>query len=68
MFAELFLAGDESARDDYVAVLKAGGSRYAYELLKDYGVDLATDAPYDTLIARMDRIMDEIETILDATP
>ena len=68
MFAERLLAGDESARDDYVAVLKAGGSRYAYELLKDYGVDLATDAPYDTLIARMDRIMDEVETILDATP
>ena len=68
MFAERFLAGDESARDDYVAVLKAGGSRYAYELLKDYGVDLATDAPYDTLIARMDRIMDEVEAILDATP
>ena len=68
MFAERFLAGDESARDDYLAVLKAGGSRHAYELLKDYGVDLATDAPYDTLIARMDRIMDEIQTILDATP
>ena len=68
MFADRLLAGDESARDDYVAVLKAGGSRYAYELLKDYGVDLATAAPYDTLIARMDRIMDEIETILDATP
>ena len=68
MFAERLLAGDESARDDYVAVLKAGGSRYPYELLKDYGVDLATDAPYDTLIARMDRIMDEVETILDATP
>ena len=68
MFAERLLAGDESARDDYVAVLKAGGSRYAYELLKDYGVNLATDAPYDTLIARMDRIMDEVEAILDATP
>ena len=68
MFAQRLLAGDESARDDYVAVLKAGGSRYAYELLKDYGVDLATDAPYDTLIARMDRIMDEVEAILDATP
>ena len=68
MFAERLLAGDQSARDDYVAVLKAGGSRHAYELLKDYGVDLATDAPYDALIARMDRIMDEIETILDANP
>ena len=65
MFAERFLDGDEKARDDYLAVLSAGGSRYAYELLQEYGIDLATDAPYDSLIARMDRVMDEIERILD---
>ena len=65
MFAERFLDGDEKARDDYLAVLSAGGSRYAYELLQEYGIDLATDAPYDALIARMDRVMDEIELILD---
>ena len=65
MFAERFLDGDEKARDDYLAVLSAGGSRYAYELLQEYGIDLATDAPYGALIVRMDRIMDEIEQILD---
>ena len=65
MFAERFLGGDDNARDDYLAVLSAGGSRYAYELLQEYGIDLATDAPYDALIARMDRVMDEIEAILD---
>lgn len=65
MFAERFLDGDDQARDDYLAVLSAGGSRYAYELLQEYGIDLATDAPYDALIARMDRVMDEIELILD---
>ena len=65
MFAERFLGGDEQARDDYLAVLSAGGSRYAYELLQEYGIDLATNAPYDALIARMDRVMDEIEQILD---
>ena len=65
MFAERFLDGDGQARDDYLAVLSAGGSRYAYELLQEYGIDLATDAPYDALIARMDRVMDEIELILD---
>ena len=65
MFAERFLDGDDQARDDYLAVLSAGGSRYAYELLRDYGVDLATDAPYAALIARMGRVMDEIERILD---
>ena len=65
MFAERFQSGDQKARDDYLAVLSAGGSRYAYELLQEYGIDLATDAPYDALIARMDRVMDEIERILD---
>ena len=65
MFAERFLDGDGQARDDYLAVLSAGGSRYAYELLQEYGIDLATDAPYDALIARMDRVIDEIELILD---
>ncbi len=67
MFAERFLNGDEQARVDYLAVLSAGGSCYAYELLQDYGIDLATDAPYDALIARMDRVMDEIDQILDRT-
>ncbi|MEE2791111.1 MAG: M3 family metallopeptidase, partial [Acidobacteriota bacterium] len=65
MFAERFLSGDGQARDDYLAVLSAGGSRYAYELLKEYGIDMATEAPYDALIARMDRVMDDIEAILD---
>ena len=64
-FAERFLNGDEQARDDYLAVLSAGGSRFAYELLREYAIDLATDAPYDTLVVRMDRVMDQIEAILD---
>ena len=65
LFAERLLAGDDRARDDYLAVLRAGGSRYAYELLRDCGIDLATGDPYDALIARMDRVMDEIEAVLD---
>ena len=65
MFAERLLRGEAKARDDYLAVLSSGGSRYAYELLQEHGIDLATDAPYDALIARMDRVMDEIERILD---
>ena len=65
LFAERFLAGDPQVRDDYLEVLSAGGSRYACELLGEYGIDLATHAPYDALVARMDRTMDRIETILD---
>ena len=65
LFAERFRGGDAGARDDYLAVLSAGGSRYACDLLGEYGMDLATHAPYDALIARMDRTMDRIEAILD---
>jgi oligoendopeptidase F len=64
MFAERMLSGDKSARDDYINVLKAGGSKKPYELLKAAGVDLADSAPYDALISRMNRLMDEAEKIL----
>ena len=68
MFADRLLTGDgtsqEAARRDYLAVLSAGGSDYAYDLLRNAGIDLATDAPYDALIARMNRVMDDIEAIL----
>jgi len=63
-FAERMRNGDKSATEDYVNVLKTGGSKYAYTLLKDSGVDLADSAPYEILIARMNRLMDEAETIL----
>ncbi len=65
MFAERMLSGDETARDDYINTLKAGGSEYPHPLLKKAGVDLTSELPYQTLINRMNRLMDEAETILD---
>ena len=65
MFAERMLAGDETARDDYINTLKAGGTEYPHPLLKKAGVDLTSDVPYTTLINRMNRLMDEAEVILD---
>jgi oligoendopeptidase F len=64
LFAERILRGEPGARDTYLAMLKAGGSDYPYELVKRAGVDLATPEPYRALATRMNRIMDEIETIL----
>jgi len=64
LFAKQILAGDAGARERYLALLAAGGSGYPYELVKAAGVDLATPAPYEALVARMNRIMDEIEVIL----
>ena len=45
-------------------LLRAGGSDYPYELYKHAGIDMASPAPYRALIARMNRIMDEIEALL----
>ena len=63
LFAERVLKGEPGARERYLALLSAGGSDYPYELVKRAGVDLASPAPYRAVIARMDRIMDQIETI-----
>ncbi len=51
------------ARDRYITMLKAGGSDYAYELYKKAGIDMATPAPYQALVARMSRIMDQIDAL-----
>jgi oligoendopeptidase F len=56
--------GKPGAKDRYLGLLKAGGSRYPYELLKDAGVDLASPAPYRALEAQMNWAMDEIEKIV----
>ncbi len=64
LFVEDVLQKKEGATERYLNVLKAGGSKYPYELLKEAGVDLATPAPYEALMARMNRIMDQIEEIL----
>ncbi len=51
------------ARDRYIAMLKAGGSDYAYPLYRKAGLDMATPGPYQALIARMSRIMDQIDAL-----
>ena len=64
--SERVLAGEDSAVDDFLNLLRAGGSDYAYDLMKQAGVDLATPEPYRALLRRMEGIMDEIEALLDS--
>jgi len=47
----------------FIAMLKAGGSDYPYTLYKKAGLDMATPAPYQALVARMNRIMDQIDQL-----
>ncbi len=52
---------DTSARDTYLAFLKAGGSEHPYELFRQAGLDMASPAPYEALIRRMNELMDAFE-------
>jgi oligoendopeptidase F len=62
--SEKILAGDTTATERYLKLLRAGGSAYPIDLLKDAGVDMTTEEPLDLTMKKMNRIMDEIETIL----
>ena len=63
--AEKVLAGDKNALAKYKEFLSAGGSDYPIELLKKAGVDMTTSEPFEKTIASMNKVMDEIEAILD---
>jgi len=63
-FGEQILSGKPGARENYLNVLRAGGSMPPHELLKKAGLDLTTAAPYEHLLARMNRVMDEVETLI----
>ena len=56
--------GKTAARDAYLRMLRAGGSKYPIELLKEAGVDMTTSAPFDAAMAEMNGTMDEMEKIL----
>ena len=64
-FVDQMKLGGDDAVDVYLDFLKAGGSDYPVEILKDAGLDMASPAPYNAVIDRMEVVMDEIEAILD---
>ena len=57
--------GTTEARKRYLAFLASGTSKYPIELLKDAGVDMTTDEPLDLTMRKMNRVMDEIEEMLE---
>jgi oligoendopeptidase F len=62
--ASKVLGGDAVAKQRYLAFLAAGGSKYSIDLLKDAGVDMTTSEPLELTIAKMNRVMDEMEGLL----
>jgi oligoendopeptidase F len=63
--SEQVMAGDREATKRYMAFLSAGGSDYPIELLKKAGVDMTTSTPFELTMKKMNRVMDEMEKILD---
>jgi oligoendopeptidase F len=56
--------GDRKARDNYLKMLRAGGSRYPVQLLKMAGMDMAGAEPYKKAFQAMADTMDEIEALI----
>jgi oligoendopeptidase F len=56
--------GGAKARDNYLSVLKAGGSDYPVAVLKKAGLDMTSPAPYRALIDRFSQTMDQVEALI----
>lgn len=63
--AEKVMSGDKEALERYLKFISSGGSDYPIELLKKAGVDITNSEPFDKAIASMNKVMDEIEKILN---
>lgn len=63
--AEKVLSGDKTALQNYMKFLSSGGSDYPIEILKKAGIDMTTSEPFEKTTQAMNKVMDEIEKILD---
>ncbi|HTY60073.1 MAG TPA: oligoendopeptidase F [Bacteroidota bacterium] len=64
--SEEVLAGDKDATRRYLQLLRSGSSDYPIALLKKAGIDMTTTVPFDLAMKKMNRVMDEVEKILDS--
>jgi oligoendopeptidase F len=67
--ASISLAADvlgkkPGAIERYMDFLASGGSKLPIDLLKDAGVDMTSQQPFDSTIAAMNQVMDQIEALI----
>lgn len=65
--SEKVLSGEPGATARYLKFISAGRSKYPIDLLKDAGVDMTTDEPFELTVKKMNRVMDEMEKLLGKT-
>jgi oligoendopeptidase F len=63
-FARSILKGGAAERENYLNVLRAGGSDYPTDILLRAGLDMTRPDPYRELIAGFGETIDEIESLL----
>ena len=63
--AEKVLNKEPKALENYLKFLSSGGSDYPINQLKDAGVDMTSSLPFEKAIQAMNKVMDEIEVILN---
>lgn len=63
-FADQVMKGGAKERDNYLGVLRAGGSDYPVDVLKKAGLDMTTPAPYRALIDKFAKTLDQIEALI----
>ncbi|MEG3152734.1 oligoendopeptidase F [Sphingomonas sp. ZT3P38] len=63
-FARSILKGGAKERDNYLGVLKAGGSDYPVDILKRAGLDMASPAPYQAIVATFRDTLDQAEALM----
>lgn len=62
--ADRVTTGGDRERQDYLAFLRSGGSRYPLESLKLAGVDMASPAPVRAAMKVFEKNLKELETLL----
>lgn len=60
-FSQIILNGTEVDVERYKGFLKAGGSDYPINILKNAGVDMTTPKPLEDTIRRFDELLDMLE-------
>ncbi len=63
-FSARIRKGDASDRERYLGVLRAGGSDYGYDILRNAGVDLADPVPYRELVRDFADTIDRAEALI----
>ena len=63
--SERVIGGDKETTNRYMHFLTTGGSDYPINLLKEAGVDMTTPEPFELTMIKMNRVMDEMEEILN---